>query len=135
MWQALMPGKLNGFFEVFRIYAPFISNIDNNGLCLFELAGSLFSALFVFLILVMIRRAFKKLSETLSLEDVTHEIKLISVILIIDAIAVPIVKAICYTVFVKLPLPTGTIDLVPIILGSILYFFAIIIQSKSVIKE
>lgn len=135
MWQALMPGKLNGFFNIFRIYAPFISNIDNNALCLFELAGSLFNNLFIFLMLHVSSRLFKKLAETVSLSTVTHELKAVSLLLIAESIAVPVLKTVCYTVFVKLPIPSGMFDLMPITIGAILYFVAVIIQSKAVLKD
>lgn len=134
-WQALMPGKLNGFFNVFRIYAPFISNIDNNALCLYELGGSLFNNLFIFVMLTIIRKMFLRLSENVSLSSVTHEMKVLASILIADAIAVPVVKAICYNVFIKALLPAGIIDLCPVIIGALMYFIAIIIQSKAVLRE
>ncbi len=135
MWQALMPGKLTKFFNVFRIYAPFISNIDNNALCLFELAGNLFNNLFIFLILVYIRRLFIRFSEDLSLENTVPYIKRISVILLAESIAVPAMKIVCYTTFVNLPVPTGTFDLCPVTVSIFLFFLAVMIESTSVVKK
>lgn len=135
MWQALLPGKLIGFFNIFRIYSPFISNIDNNALCLFELSGSMVNNIFIFMMLYVSYHMFQKLAETVSLSKVTYEMKILSLLLIADAIAVPVVKVICYWVFVKLPVPSGMFDMMPIAIGAILYFVAIIIQSKAVLKE
>lgn len=135
MWQALMPGKLTAFFNAFRIYAPFISDIDNNALCLFELGGTLFNNVFVFMILNVLYKMFSILKETISLSSITHELKVLASLLIAESIAVPIVKMVCYSVFVKLPIPSGTIDVIPAIVGSVLYFIAVIIQSKAVLKE
>lgn len=135
LWQSLMPGKLNSFFNVFRIYTLFASNINNNALTLFELGSSLFNGLFVFLMLTVVRRMFLNLAETVSLSSITAEIKQLSLLLIADAIAVPLMRGICYTVFVKLPVPNGTLDLFPIAVGAILYFIAVILQSKAVLKE
>ena len=134
-WQALMPGKLNGFFNVFRIYAPFASNINNNALTLFELGTILFNCLFLFVMLCIIKKMFSRLAETLSLGSITAEIKQLSLLLIADSVAVPLMRAVCYAVFVKLPIPNGTLDIFPIVVGAILYFIAVILQSKSVLKE
>ncbi len=135
MWQALMPGKLNGFFNVFRIYAPFISNIDNNALCLFELAVSLFNNMFLFLMLTVTKKMFVKLSDNVSLSLVTHEMKELAWVLISSSILIPIVKTVCYTVFLKLPSPMMSYNIVPVAVGGILYFIAVIIQSKAILKE
>lgn len=134
-WQALMPGKFNKLFNVIRIYEPFVSNIDNNALSLYELGGSLFNSLFIYLMMTVIRKMFLKLGENVSLSSVTHEMKVLASLLIADSIALPLVKAICYNVFLNASLPDGIIDLCPIIIGALLYFIAIIIQSKAVLKE
>lgn len=135
IWQALMPGKLNGFFNIFRIYAPFASNINNNAMTLFELGTILFNCLFLFVMLCIVKKMFSHLAETLSLGSITSEIKQLSLLLIADSVAVPLMRAICYAVFVKLPIPNGTVDVFPIVVGAILYFIAVILQSKSVLKE
>ncbi len=135
MWQALMPGKLNGFFGIFRIYAPFISDIDNNALCLYELAVSLFNNIFLFLMLTVSKKIFVKLSDNVSLSTATHEMKELAWVLIASAIITPIMTAVCYTVFLKLPTPMLSYDFVPVAVGGILYFIAVIIQSKAILKE
>ncbi len=134
-WQALMPGKLTNFFNIFRIYAPFISNIDNNALCLFELAGNLFNNLFIFAVFHIIHKTFKIFSANLNIEEIVPHIKKLAVILIAESFAVPIMKSIAYAVFVKLPVPTGTLDFCPVIIGLLLYFIAIMIQSTYITQK
>lgn len=135
VWQALMPNKLNGFFDIFRIYAPFISNIDNNSLCLYELSILIFNNLFLFVILLNLNKLFGKFTLSLSLEAITPEIKKLSLILIAESAIMPIMKNVCYSVFIKLHVPTGSFDFCPLVIGALLYFVAIVIESKSVIKE
>ena len=135
MWQALMPGKLHSFFSTVKLYLPFITDIDNNALCLYELGISIFKNLFAFVILTVARRMFLKFSKTISLGSVTSEIKTLALILIADAVALPVMKLVSYNIFTKEVIHSGIFDVSPIILGALLYYIALVIQSKSVFKE
>lgn len=135
VWQAIMPGKLHSFFNTVKLYLPFITDIDNNALCLFELAVSIFKNLFAFVILTVAKRMFLKFSKTFSLGSITAEIKTLALILIADALALPLMKIISYQIFTKEVIPSGTFDVSPIFIGGLLYYIALVIQSKSVFKE
>lgn len=135
MWQALMPGKLTRFFDVIRIYELFTSNIDNNPLALYELGIHLFSSLFVFLMLVTLKALFLRLAKTVSLSTVTHEMKKLAVLLAVHSVAVPFMESVCYKIFIKQPMISTAFDLFSIVTAGVLYFIAVIIQSKAVLKE
>lgn len=135
LWQALMPGKLDGFFDTVKLYLPFMSDKNNTPLSLFELAGSLFNSLFLFVILTVIRKALVKLSADLSLSGISAELKQISLLLIADSMAVPLMKMICYAVFLRQSAPHGTFDPLPVIAGALFYLISVVIQSKAVLKE
>lgn len=135
VWLALIPGKLNTFFNVIRIYAPFTTNINNTALCLFELAVNLTQSLLVFVMLNLLRQMFLRVEKTISLGSVTQHIKSLSIVLMADSVIIPVMKKVSCSIFMNQPVPSGIVDLCPLIMGATLYFIAIIIQSKSVFKD
>ena len=135
MWQALMPNKLGGFFDTLKLYKPFVTNIDNNPLSLFELAGGIFKSLFLYLMLKTAHKIFSVLKEDLEIEKITRDIRILSSIFIAESLLVPLIKTICHYIFVGTHIPMGAFDLCPLVIGAFLYFIALFIDSTSVTKQ
>ena len=134
LWISLMPNKLNAFFNIFRIWAPFVSDINNIPLSRLELSLALIKCIFLFLILLNIHEIFKKLSVRLDSADIIRELKCLSLIFLSESIVLPILRAIVWTIYLKTSHPLGLLDFTPLAVSLVLYYIAIFIQSKSVEK-
>ena len=132
LWLSIMPNKLSGFFHIVRVWAPFISNVEDVQLSLFELAGTLVNHVFLFLILGTTEKAFRHLSVHMNILDTIKDLKKIAFLFLGDAIILPLVKSVSYSVFLGEHIPHGIFDDCSIIVSAIIYFLSVFIESRSV---
>ena len=135
LWLTIMPNKLIKFFDKVRIYEPFITSIKNNALTLFELSSGIVAMIFLFVILRKIEKIFISISTDFALHLVAQNIKILSIIFLIERTFVPIMKAVAYTVFLKSDIPTGIFDISAIVISGFLWYLGQTIQTKSIEKE
>lgn len=136
LWLSLMPNKLTSFFNVFRIWAPFVTNLDNTALSRYELATGIVQHVFLFLIFLTLRETFLKLEPNLNFSDIARQLKKLSLIFIAESLILPVFKTVSCNVYLGNAVPLETVDMCPVIIGALLYFFSIFALSKSVeIKE
>lgn len=135
LWLTIMPNKFISFFDKVRIYEPFITDIKNNALSLFELSSGIISLVFLFVVLRNVEKIFLSIAKDFTLHFVAHEIKVLSACFFIEAIAVPVMKILSYTVFLKSDFPTGVFDISALVISLFLWYLGQTIQTKSIEKE
>ncbi|MBQ7897914.1 MAG: hypothetical protein IJ323_05750 [Clostridia bacterium] len=135
IWLTIMPNKFIKFFDSVRIYEPFITNIKNSALSLFELSTGIVAFLFLFVILRCLEKILLSLKEELNLFKVGANIKTLSLYFLSEAIAVPILKVITYSIFVKETVPAGILDVSALVMAGVLWYIGQVLQTKSVEKN
>lgn len=135
MWLTIMPNKFIKFFDKIRIYEPFITDIKNDELTLFELSSAIISTVFLFIILKNIEKIFQLVATEFSLSKVAINIKVLSFCFLGEALTVPVMKIVSYSVFVKSNTPTGMIDLSALVVAGVLWYIGQVIQTKAVEKS
>ena len=135
LWLTIMPNKFIKFFDKVRIYEPFVTNIKDHALTLFELSSGIIAVALLFVILRQTEKVFASIATDFSLSLVSHNIKILSLTFLLEAIAVPVMKIVAYTVFLKSDSPTGLFDLSAIVISLFLWYLGQTIQTKSIEKE
>lgn len=133
-WLTVMPNKLGKFFAAFRIYEPFVTNIDNAKISLYELSVGIVTALFVFLILKRLEVMFKALSDELDILKAGEGIRAVSYYFFIQSLILPFIKVIAYAVFTKERLHAPLFDPTAFILALLLWYIGKALETKSVEK-
>lgn len=134
LWLTLMPNKLTRFFARVRIYEPFVTNIDNQKLSLYELAVGIITAVFLFLILRRLEFLFKSLSNDLDIFKAGESIKLVSIYFFTESLLLPFLKFISYAIFIKEKLHSPLFDPTLFVLSGLLWYIGRTLQTKSVEK-
>lgn len=135
LWLTVFPNKLVRFFEMVRIYEPFVSDIGSAKTSLFELSSGVVTYLFLFVIVKKLKDVFHSLSISLHLSEVAQDVKRIAICFLLEAMSVPLLKIIFYSSFMRGDMPSGVLDLNAVFLSGFLWLIAQIIQTKSVEKD
>jgi hypothetical protein len=129
-----MPNKFGKFFASFRIYEPFVTDIDNLKISLFELALGIITTLFVFLILRRLEVLFKSLSEELDIFKAGEGIKTTAYYFLTESLVLPFIKVISFSVFTGEKLYAPLFDPTAFILSVVLCYIGRTLQTKAVEK-
>ena len=135
VWLTIMPNKFIKFFDNVRIYEPFITNIRNSALSLFELSTGIVAFLFLFVILRNVEKIFLLLKEELNLYKVGVNVKVLSLYFLAEAVSVPVLKMISYSVFLKDSVPAGILDVSALVMAGVLWYIGQALQTKAVEKS
>lgn len=132
LWLTVMPNKFTSFFEKVRIYEPFVTDIHDAKLSLFELSVGIVAFLFLFVILRKTEAIFLGFSEEENILLLGSQLKNLSVLFLLESFFVPIIKTVSYIVFLREKAPFGIVDFSSLTLAIVLCFIAQWLQTKSV---
>ncbi len=122
LWVCLLPDKLADFFENFRIWKPFVSDMYSFKQATAELCGSMIAYAFAIYFTKSSCDIFASLEkgESLPLEKVRK----ISVAAIISAVLVPLVRNIAMETFVNGDFVKDSFDVGLFAFGAVLFAFS-----------
>ncbi len=134
LWLTLMPNKFIRFFSKVRIYEPFVTDIDNTKISLYELTVGIIAAIFLFLILRRIELIFNAFSINLDIFGAGEAIKTVSLYFFAQSIILPFIKFISHVIFIKERLHSPLFEPSLFVLAGLLWYIGRTLQTKSVEK-
>ena len=128
LWITLVPDKLAYFFEDFRIWRPFITDMYSFGKATAELCASMLSYAFAIYFTKAAYDIFTSLEKTNTLP--AEKIKNIGLGIIASAVVIPLVRNMAFSTFVNERYVKDSFDVGMIVIGTLIFTL-----SKLLIKK
>lgn len=119
LWVTLMPDKLAHFFEVVRIWRPFITDMYSFGKATAELCSSMLSYAFAIYFTKIAYDIFTSLEKTNTLP--ADKIKNVGLGVIVSAVVIPLVRNKAFSVFVNAGYVRDGFNVGMIIIGVVIF--------------